>query len=75
MYPNDATPGSRLYVYACLKPAPEDPECAPFIEYIVDIKEDTDGDGTCDEDDCQPNDANFPATPGTSCNDGTTTTY
>lgn len=32
--------------------------------------DDADGDGTCDADDCQPNDANFPATPGTACNDG-----
>ena len=31
---------------------------------------DSDGDGTCDHDDCQPNDPNFPATPGTTCNDG-----
>lgn len=31
---------------------------------------DSDGDGVCDNQDCQPNNANFPATPGTSCNDG-----
>ena len=31
---------------------------------------DSDGDGTCDNQDCQPNNAAFPATPGTSCNDG-----
>ena len=31
---------------------------------------DSDGDGVCDNDDCQPNDPAFPATPGTACNDG-----
>ena len=31
---------------------------------------DSDGDGTCDDDDCQPDNPNFPATPGTPCNDG-----
>ena len=30
---------------------------------------DTDGDGTCDEDDCRPTNPQFPATPGTACND------
>ncbi|MEZ4955428.1 MAG: hypothetical protein R2825_17840 [Saprospiraceae bacterium] len=31
---------------------------------------DSDGDGICDNDDCQPNNPAFPATPGTACNDG-----
>ena len=31
---------------------------------------DSDGDGTCDNADCQPNNPAFPATPGTACNDG-----
>ena len=31
---------------------------------------DSDGDGVCDNQDCQPNNPNFPATPGSSCNDG-----
>ena len=31
---------------------------------------DSDDDGVCDDDDCQPNNPNFPATPGTACNDG-----
>ncbi|MFK8009523.1 MAG: peroxidase family protein [Saprospiraceae bacterium] len=31
---------------------------------------DTDGDGVCDNDDCQINDPFYPATPGTTCNDG-----
>jgi hypothetical protein len=30
---------------------------------------DTDGDGTCNNNDCQPNNPAFPATPGTACND------
>ena len=30
---------------------------------------DADGDGTCDADDCQPNNPALPATPGSSCND------
>ena len=34
------------------------------------IFEDTDEDGTCDSDDCQPNDPAYPAIPGTACDDG-----
>ncbi|MFK7771200.1 MAG: lectin-like protein [Saprospiraceae bacterium] len=30
---------------------------------------DSDGDGVCDNQDCQPNNPNFPATPGASCDD------
>ncbi len=30
---------------------------------------DNDNDGTCNEDDCQPNNPNLPAAPGTPCND------
>ena len=30
---------------------------------------DSDSDGTCDVDDCAPNNANLPAAPGTACND------
>ena len=35
---------------------------------------DTDGDGVCDNQDCQPTNPNFPATPGTACNDGNSNT-
>ena len=31
---------------------------------------DSDNDGVCDDQDCQPNNPAFPATPGTACNDG-----
>ncbi|MFK7806644.1 MAG: peroxidase family protein, partial [Saprospiraceae bacterium] len=31
---------------------------------------DSDGDGICDNEDCQPNNPAYPATPGTACNDG-----
>ncbi|MFK7936918.1 MAG: GEVED domain-containing protein [Saprospiraceae bacterium] len=31
---------------------------------------DSDNDGVCNDDDCRPNDSNFPATPGSACNDG-----
>lgn len=31
---------------------------------------DSDGDGICDEDDCEPYDASIPAAPGTPCDDG-----
>ena len=31
---------------------------------------DSDNDGTCDADDCQPNDPFYPATPGAPCDDG-----
>ncbi len=34
------------------------------------IFQDTDEDGICDSDDCQPNDPNYPAAPGTACDDG-----
>ena len=35
---------------------------------------DTDGDGVCNDDDCQPNNPNFPATPGSACNDNNSNT-
>jgi hypothetical protein len=35
---------------------------------------DSDGDGVCDAEDCQPSNANFPAFPGTSCDDGNSNT-
>ncbi len=35
---------------------------------------DTDGDGTCDNNDCQPNNPAYPATPGTACNDNNAST-
>ncbi|MFT6319201.1 MAG: subtilisin-like proprotein convertase family protein, partial [Granulosicoccus sp.] len=35
---------------------------------------DSDGDGVCDDPDCQPDDPAFPATPGTTCNDGSINT-
>jgi hypothetical protein len=35
---------------------------------------DSDGDGVCDNQDCQPDNSAFPATPGTTCNDGDTNT-
>ena len=36
--------------------------------------EDSDGDGICNDFDCQPNNNAFPATPGTSCNDDNSNT-
>ena len=36
---------------------------------------DSDGDGVCNNQDCQPNNNAFPATPGTSCNDGNSNTF
>ncbi|MBK9017473.1 MAG: hypothetical protein IPM82_27400 [Saprospiraceae bacterium] len=35
---------------------------------------DTDGDGVCNNNDCQPNNPAFPATPGSPCNDGNANT-
>jgi len=35
---------------------------------------DSDGDGVCNNNDCQPNNPSFPATPGTACNDGNANT-
>lgn len=35
---------------------------------------DDDNDGYCNEDDCSPNDANLPTTPGTPCDDGNPST-
>ncbi|MFK7932451.1 MAG: GEVED domain-containing protein, partial [Saprospiraceae bacterium] len=40
--------------------------CAP----CTDEGGDSDGDGVCNNEDCQPNNPNFPATPGATCNDG-----
>ena len=37
-------------------------------------EEDTDNDGVCDSEDCKPNNPAFPATPGTTCNDGNSNT-
>lgn len=36
---------------------------------------DSDGDGVCNNQDCQPNNNAFPATPGTPCNDGNSSTF
>jgi hypothetical protein len=36
---------------------------------------DSDGDGVCNNQDCQPNNPAFPATPGTPCNDGNPNTF
>jgi hypothetical protein len=41
---------------------------------ITLVVRDTDGDGICNENDCQPNNPAFPATPGTACNDGNANT-
>ena len=35
---------------------------------------DSDNDGVCNNEDCQPNNANFPATPGSACNDNNANT-
>jgi len=40
------------------------------VDPCIDLGGDTDGDGVCDDEDCKPNDPNFPAAPGTPCNDG-----
>ncbi|MCB0522581.1 MAG: RICIN domain-containing protein [Lewinellaceae bacterium] len=41
-------------------------DCSP----CANLGGDTDGDGVCNNNDCQPNNPAFPATPGTACNDG-----
>ena len=35
---------------------------------------DSDNDGTCDDEDCQPNNPSYPATPGSACDDGNANT-
>ncbi|MBK9017471.1 MAG: hypothetical protein IPM82_27390 [Saprospiraceae bacterium] len=40
----------------------------------TNFSSDTDNDGVCDANDCQPNNAAYPATPGTTCNDGNSNT-
>ncbi|HFA50199.1 MAG TPA: hypothetical protein ENJ95_14405, partial [Bacteroidetes bacterium] len=44
--------------------------CAGTFDPCATSGGDSDGDGVCDNDDCAPNDASLPATPGTACNDG-----
>ncbi|MFK7806322.1 MAG: T9SS type A sorting domain-containing protein [Saprospiraceae bacterium] len=40
------------------------------IDPCADQGGDSDNDGVCNNQDCQPDNPNFPATPGSSCNDG-----
>ncbi len=45
--------------------------CDKFQKVTVQLAcNDLDNDGICDDDDCQPDDAAYPATPGSACNDG-----
>jgi hypothetical protein len=44
--------------------------CEKFQLVAVTGCVDSDNDGTCDDDDCQPNNPAYPATPGSACNDG-----
>ena len=53
-----SVPGDRLWSYDC--------GSTPITPCSVDA----DNDGFCAENDCNDNNANLPATPGTSCNDG-----
>ena len=46
------------------------PPPPPPVDPCANRGGDSDGDGICNFDDCAPNNANFPATPGTACNDG-----
>ena len=55
------------YVYACFKPNPE--ICLEFLEFVVNIEEDSDDDGICDDDDCAPNDPSIQGL-GDPCDDG-----
>ncbi|MCC6725841.1 MAG: hypothetical protein IT258_15130 [Saprospiraceae bacterium] len=49
--------------------------CEKLLKVHVQVScNDLDNDGICDNDDCQPDDANYPATPGTTCNDGNANT-
>lgn len=48
--------------------------CAESPDPCVNNGGDSDGDGVCNNQDCAPNNANFPATPGTSCDDGNSNT-
>jgi hypothetical protein len=43
--------------------------CSP-VDPCANQGGDTDGDGVCNNQDCQPNNPAFPATPGSPCNDG-----
>ena len=56
------------YAYVCFKPEPS--TCLEFVEYVITIEDDSDGDGICDINDCQPNDPSLPGTAGSACNDG-----
>ena len=65
-------PAGDYYVYAKYYTADYSLICQvnPTITVIGGGCADADNDGTCDVNDCQPNNPAFPATPGTSCNDG-----
>ncbi len=44
--------------------------CGTPVDPCASQGGDSDGDGVCNNQDCQPNNPAFPATPGTACNDG-----
>lgn len=44
--------------------------CTFDVNVIATMPTDTDNDGTPDDEDCQPNNPVYPATPGTACDDG-----
>ncbi|MFK7934017.1 MAG: GEVED domain-containing protein [Saprospiraceae bacterium] len=46
----------------------------PLCDSCANRGGDSDNDGVCDNDDCQPNNPNLPTTPGTACNDGNANT-
>jgi len=75
----DGTPDACDTTNGCAdagRPCDDGNDCTIGDVYDVDCNcisgtlRDADNDGVCDIDDCAPNDSNFPATPGTDCDDG-----
>ena len=72
-----AAPSGTYYVYAKYYTAGYQLICEKQATVTVTGSDpcanaggDSDGDGVCNNQDCQPNNPAFPATPGTACNDG-----
>jgi Lectin C-type domain/Secretion system C-terminal sorting domain len=70
-----ALPAGSYYVSTKYYTAAYAQICEKFETITVTVAcTDTDGDGTCDDADCQPNNPAYPATPGSPCNDGNANT-
>ncbi len=68
---------SNLIVGATYFLSVQSPTCNEWIPIVIQDDDgctDSDGDGVCNVQDCQPTNPNLPTTPGTSCNDNNSNT-